>query len=133
MIYSPSTSLVKEEDMIYIDRGDPTGYDFTLPNFTIDTNWHDLDLSAIVPAEGANHLVHIKCNISNNTAGIFFQLRKKGNTEVFNSATQRIQVADIQTNMNVFVMCDNNRIIQYQGVSSVFTSINFVVRGWFES
>lgn len=119
--------------MIYVDRGDPTGYDFTLPNFTTDLNWHDLNLSAIVPAEGANHLVHIKCNISAETAGLLFQLRKKGNTSVYNAATQRVQVVGPTISMNIFVMCNENRIIQYQGANAAFTSINFVVRGWFQS
>jgi len=113
---------------IYVDRGDPSSWDFTVANFTTDGNWHDLDLSSIVP--GGTKLVHMRIRLCTpSLAGINF--RKKGNTNAVNIATMKTQVASVYYYEDFFVPCDANRIIQYLANDVSWTAIDVTVRGWF--
>jgi len=110
----------------YVDRGDPVAADFD--TFTTDLDWHDLDLSSIVPAGAV--LVHLYIQIIDDAAGSYFNVREKGNSNSWNVATIRTQVTDIYMDGNVLVSCDSDRVIQYMGADTTFTAINITVRGW---
>ena len=106
----------------------PTADDFTLPNFITDGQWHDLTLSAIVPA-GAKAVLFLIC-ITDNVAGSVMRLRKKGQTDEYNITLMRTQVINSTIDYCELVECDVNRIIQYNFTNTVWTAIDMVVRGW---
>ena len=112
----------------YVDRGDPSDYDFDKDDLTTDLTWRDLDLSSIVP-EGAQ-LIHIRVRLASfDLAGL--QFRKKGNTNTINTVTTKIQVANIYYYEDFFVACDNNRKIQYLASDVTWTNLDIAIRGWF--
>ena len=112
----------------YIDRGDPLDYDFTKDDFIADAQWHDLDLSSIVP-EGAT-LIHIRVRLSCfDLAGL--QFRKKGNTNIINTAIMKIQVANIFYYEDFLVACDSSRKIQYLSSNVTWNNLDLTIRGWF--
>lgn len=113
----------------YVDREDPSAYDFTKEDLTTDLQWHDLDLSSIIP-EGVN-LIHMKVRLSAFELG-GFQLRKKGNTNDVNAATMKVQVANVYYYEDFFVTCDSNRKIQYLASNITWTNLDIVIRGWFK-
>lgn len=121
--------------MIYVDRGDPAAPDFTKPGFTIDGAWHDLDLSGIVPAAGANMLVHLSLDVMPGTIGKYIRLREKGNSNSYNiGGLAGIYGHRDYLRSDVWVKMDANRVIQYQ-VESVpldWDSMEVTVRGWME-
>ncbi len=118
--------------MNFVDRGDPAAADYTETGskavFNTDGNWHDLDLSSVVPS-GA-YAILIQLAVQHTSASINFSLRKKGNSNSVNIATVRTQVASVSIVQQVVVTCDANRVIQYLGANSAYSSIVLTVVGW---
>jgi hypothetical protein len=116
----------------YVDRGDPSGYDFAVGSFTVDNAWHDLDLSSIVPAEAAGKRVFFLV-LAAKTGGSGSQalaFRTKGQTNPYDQDGISIIDDTIVHRGSFWVECDSNREIQYLVTGSAWSSINFVVRGW---
>lgn len=112
----------------YFDRGDPADADFTLVDFTLDNTWHDLDLSAIVPADA--QAVNLKLNVRSAAAQTRYAFRKKGNVFEWNTLVIWSQVANIRKGVISAVACDSNRIIQYKSIGGVTNVLIVVVSGW---
>ena len=111
-----------------VDRGDPAANDFAVGDLTTDGDWHDLDLSSIVP-EGTV-AVKIMVAIEDDTAGSAFSLRKNGNSNTTNRFRIIVQDAgDIMVGSDI-VFCDENRVIEYLATSTTWTTINIAVTGW---
>jgi hypothetical protein len=115
----------------YVDRGDPSAYDFALADFTFDSTWNDLDLSGIVPS-GA-YAVDISATITSTNAGYTMYFRKNANTNYHNSLNQQLPVAAMSLTMNGIVPYDSvNEKIQYFAANAAgWTKCNFVVKGWY--
>jgi len=117
-------------DMKYVDRGDPAAVDFTQATLTTDAGWHDLNLSSIVPAEGASHLVHLNLALKDDVPGSLFMFRKKGNTNAVNVVSAFVQADGVYKSVDVWVMCDSSRVIEYVGSDTSFSVIEITVLGW---
>jgi hypothetical protein len=113
----------------YVDRGDPSSVDFTLSSFTTDGDWHDLNLSSIVPANAS----FVKAAILINDGGVAnnIRFRKKGNINNRVSPVITIQVASISMTVDFTVPCDSDRVIEYLASSTTWTNIKLTVQGWF--
>lgn len=111
-----------------IDRGDPSAFDWTHATLTTDGNWHDLDCSSIVP-EGARFIV-FRVTVEDNIVGAYLQLRKNGNTDVYNAIPVRVPYFDGYGDDQRIVACDVDRVVEYQASNLTFTSIGLVVVGW---
>lgn len=130
--YSPSLAIQVEEaiDMKYVDRGDPANVDFEETDLTLDGLPHNLDLAAIVPPEGANHLVHVVIIGESSAAGIpILELRKPGNTHWRNEDGFGMPVATLMGSGSAWVMMDSNREINYRAPATA-TAIKITVRGY---
>ncbi|MFA5763644.1 MAG: hypothetical protein WC915_02440 [archaeon] len=113
----------------YVDRGDPSNWDFTTTDFIADSAWHDLDLSAIVPA-GAK-AVSIKLYVDKTVANRVVSLRKKGNTNTIAGITINTQSASFGIYGNGIVGCDSDQVVEYYAQSGAWPTFNLVVTGWF--
>lgn len=112
----------------YIDRGDCSEYDFCKEDFITDLNWHDLDLSNIIPK--GTQLIHIRIRMaSSSLAGINF--RKKGNIYGKNTAIIKSQVRNVYYYEEFFVTCDTERKIEYLASNVSWTALDIIIRGWF--
>lgn len=129
--YEALLEEVRRNGNFFYDRGDPAAYDFTLANFTTDNNWHDLDLSAIVPS-GAK-AVAIQILIQDDALNSHIQFRKKGNTNVYNRSYLNTIVINLWHNLDIIVACDDNRVIEYRASNVVFTGINLTIKGWWKN
>jgi len=116
----------------YVDRGDPSEHDFAETGskavLNTDGNWHDLDLSSIVPAGATT--VNLRLDVQDDQNGSWIQLRKKGNSYDINVAVLSSQVANIKNYGDVVVSCNADRVIEYQSVNVAFTVIRITVKGW---
>jgi len=112
----------------YVDRGDYPDWDFTYFNFVKDGQFHDLDLSTIVPA-GAK-AVHMLVWFKSSSVQKNVWFRKKGNVAAFNMAMSYTQIADFNITNDIIVCLDSNRKIQYNMSSSGVSEIRVIVRGW---
>jgi len=113
---------------IYVDRGDPAVYDKVKEDLTIDSGWHSLDLSAIVPA-GA---VLIHCRVRLYCAGSYYMVkwRKNGNSNTGNIVITIAHAIDEDFDREFWVACDSGRVIEYLAQTGSWNNIDFVVRGW---
>ena len=116
----------------YVDRGEPAAADYSETGskavLNTDGNWHDLDLSAIVPAGAV--AIHIRFTINDNAANSQFRVRKKGNSNIFNLDSALLEVANSYVRGSFIVACDSNRVIEYNGTNVAFASILLTVAGW---
>jgi len=113
----------------YHDIGDSAAADFDEGDLTTDATWNDLDLSGIV-GTGVK-LVHLYIVIADDAAASIFAVKQKGNTNNWNAAYVRTQVANVYVDADVFVLTDEDGVIEYYGSNLAFTSIDIVVRGWY--
>jgi hypothetical protein len=114
---------------LFVDRGDPDAWDWTLSSFTTDGNWNDLDCSGIVPA-GAT-AIRFRVNIKDDLAESYFSLRKNGLSNAYNTVTAYNQLANIALITTLQTFCDAGRIIEYATTVRTYTNIDMVVLGWF--
>jgi hypothetical protein len=111
----------------YVDRGDPSAWDFTEGDLTQDGSWYDLDLSSIVPA-GA-YAVHVRVILQDTAINQFISFRKNGNSNAHNATTLLLSVANVNFHADAIIACDSSRVIEYR--DSGVDSVDFLVRGWF--
>jgi hypothetical protein len=110
-----------------VNRGDPAAWDFT--SLTTDGNWHDLDLSRIVPAGAV--AVLLRADVNDDALGSYFQVRQKGNANLYNSAVVRSQAASV-TNDGTGIICfvGPSRVVEYAASNLTFVTLSVLVRGW---
>lgn len=112
----------------YQDRGDPPGWDFFQASFTIDSAWHELDLSSIIPAGPSAALIRFIANppVINMT----IELRERGDVNVAALSVLRTTVGQVWHDTQLIVGLDSTRIIQYRITAGVWSGLFAVVNGW---
>lgn len=116
----------------YIPRTGSSTYDWTFELLTIDGDWHDLDLSSIVPAGASAVELHVKgSNLSGD--GVLY-MRRKGDTRIKGTCRLRCQVADKMIQIPTIIELGVNRIIEYRILGADWKTGQFgsdiTVMGW---
>jgi len=112
----------------FIDRGDPELNDFVWSDLTLDGNWHDLDLSGIIPK--GTVLVLLRVANENDIVGAAFDCRRKGCVYQRNFSAVHCFVSNLYNNQDVLVIPDKNRVIEYLGNEGATSGISLVIGGW---
>ena len=113
----------------FIDRGNAADYDGRSGDFIRDGNWHDWDLSSVVPS-GAK-AVALLIVAQGSTAKRWICFRKKGSSGQ-NFAQIRIQVPNILICNDIIVACDENQKIEY-AIQDTSLDINrVVIKAWWK-
>jgi len=94
---------------------------------TADTAWHELDVSAIVPANAS--MAYVKLQIRSNSTDVYIQLRDTTQTNVFQVVMFRTQVANLYNYGCFWIPMDSNRKVDYM-ISSVMNACSIVILGW---
>lgn len=127
----PSTALMMariEWAPKFFDRGDPAAYDFTTVDFTADSAWHELDLSGIVPAGPKGVCINIHAvNIAISKRAWF---RRHGNVNNKNCSCIAAQVANNIIAFDIVVPVSTDRKIDYLLQEGLWTTFDFIVKGW---
>jgi len=113
----------------FVDRGDPVNADWTAVDINGDNNWHDLDVSSIVP-DGTTAIV-LRCALDTGVVSRLIRFRKKGNVGWPNVAECRVVYPNRIHHYDKVIACDENRFIQYKCNSNTWTVLNLTVAGWF--
>jgi len=112
----------------FVDRGDPTAFDFSGSDFTTDETWRDLSLSTIIPV--GTRAVLLSVQIRNDTLPAELLFRKKGNVNTVAISAISAQVANIYFYQDIWVPVSSERKIQYWATNTAFDGIYVSVRGW---
>ena len=110
-------------------NSDAVAYDKVVGDFVKDSAWHDLDLSAIVPAGAIAVLV--QWGMRNSDAGVIIQLRRNGSANAIETAFASSIVANIYSPYQLRVPCDSNRIIEYYITNTgTWVYLSMIILGW---
>jgi hypothetical protein len=92
--------------------------DFTETSFTQDGNWHDLDLSGILPAGTKMFWARVVLKVASGAASRNFYLRKNGNTGTSDVHAITTQIDNVQIQADVGpVGVDSSYIVEYQATN----------------
>lgn len=134
--FTPALTLTRLNSLLselggrvnYVDRGDPSTYDWDQAALTKDGTWYDLNCAAIVPVNAK--AVHIKILFRATAASKSISFRKKGNTGAISTLMAMSQVANVYNVLDGLVACDSDRTIQYNLDIATWSFILIHVRGW---
>lgn len=118
-----------DEKMDYVDRGNVVAYDFGVNDLIADLQWHDLDISHIVP-EG-ERLVSVTIAIQPTTAGLSLRLRHPNHTGNKNAIRVYASDAGRCAWESGMVLCSTVGKLKYCLNIGSYTSIHITIRGWF--
>lgn len=111
-----------------VDRGDVGGYDVLMAALTLDNEWHNLDLSSILPTNAK--WVRLRAQANSMTAPESLMFRRKGNTNNINVDGVFIAVESTDTNAWPLIKVGNDGIIEYCGTVGTWYSIYITVIQW---
>ena len=113
---------------MYVDRGDPATYDYAKEDLSLDGAWHDLNLSAIVPA-GAKAVLFVG-HVEGNAVDWEIIFRKKGQTNEINHGGMETLRANIERCRLMICAIDTNRVLQYKADNQAWATLDLGIRGW---
>jgi hypothetical protein len=122
------SGLLNDTQHSFIDRGDPAAYDFTKANLTLDGYYHDLDLSAIVPAEA--RAVLLRTRIRSTTVNAYIRLKKKGNVNDYNVSQSIQYLASAYISAELTQPIGTDGLLELWGSSEPWNNVDIVVKGW---
>lgn len=120
--------ISRKGGLSYVARAEQTAYDYDQTSLTKDGAWHDLDLSAIIPASAK--LVLLRVGASYTAGGSYFRIGKQGDTNSFSVVNVATQVANIINEQTALVPVVNQKI-RYWCTAVSFSSLRLLVLGWF--
>ena len=127
-LFAISQRLPERPIPYWTERSGLTGDDFVLADFTTDGEWHELDLSSILPEDAK--LIDVYVHIQDNLVGNFFTLKSYGEVNSYNVIEVHSEVANTENDTEGFLYVGDKRIIQYKATDTVFTNIKLTIRGY---
>jgi len=115
-------------DLEAVNRGSTSSADFAKTDLTIDSGWHDLDLSGQIP-EGAT-FVQLQVEISHPSAGEIFVLKEKDYASGYVVMNMHTQVAGQKMGYRFWIGVNANRIIEYKAATGSWGTIDITVVAW---
>jgi len=112
----------------FVDRSDPAAWNFTLADFTTDGNWHELDLSGIIPANAKAAALSLM--VADDVVNSSVRLRRPGQTYDYNCSEIVTMVADTPIVGDFVTALSDNRKIEYRTSPVTFNGIILTVKGW---
>lgn len=121
--------LIKANGLQIMKKPDQQSYDFILSDFTRDYQYHDLDLSGIIPA--GTKLVLLWGAFKSDTPDCEGNFAQSGHTGEYLKSLYFEPVANIGCTMDCLIPVDSDRKIQYRFSNVTYLYINLSVVAWF--
>lgn len=119
-----------KKGMDFVDVGDPSAVHFNKDDLILDGEYHELDLSGIIPK--AARLVMIMVRLEGSAGYPDFKIRRKGNVNTIADDIIRVITVNTPYFETLTVACGSDGIIEYRGKVATYTTCNLIIRGWFE-
>lgn len=113
----------------FVDRGDPASVDFAVGDLTADGDYHDLDLSSIIPKNAK--LVLLRLVINNAFELQTTRFRKNGNSNAIADFYYMLLTPNSDMGISAVLPCDENGVIEYNIGNVAWASYDVTVAGWF--
>jgi hypothetical protein len=113
----------------FVSRGDIASADFTQATLNLNANWHDLNISSIVPAAAKAVLVrlYIYATEVNKLLGI----RPKGFALGGHYSGLRSQVANTEAESSMVMDLGTGGLLEYYGTDTTLYYAYITILGWF--
>lgn len=112
----------------FVNRGDPPAPDFYETDFTKDSSWHSLDLSAIIPP--STKLVLMCCRVLSGSSVRSIRFRTHGNSNAANISHCENNLANMFWYYDIQVPTNGLQQIDYWSNLTTNPSITLTVKGW---
>lgn len=112
----------------FVDRGDNAVADFAGPFFVPDNDWHDLDLSSIIPATAVGVLFRVE--VRGGVAGQAIKFRKKGNASELNVSLIYTSAAGLNASWPCIEPVGTDGMLEYEMQAAAWPFIDLSVKGW---
>lgn len=113
----------------FVTRAGGSSIDFRESVLTTDNQYHDLDLSSIIPLGAKAALIHCRGETS-DIAGIGY-LKRKGQLGAPAHCVIRPQIADHAVGAIVPVALEAARIVEYKFSNVTWDYISITIKAWF--
>lgn len=108
--------------------GDPAAFDFAVGDFTQDSNWNPLDISAQIPINAK--WVYCRFSGSTNNVSYVFNFRPAGNSnEVFAVRIQQKVIGTIPDRC-FWLPVTSARQIEYSNGGGTWIAVEFSILAW---
>ena len=114
--------------LLYVDRGDRNAYDFQLANITCDNNWHELDISALIPNNAKMVRGYIEVR-SSAASGHVFGVDESGKSNHYTAYWINQIMNDVWVQGGFELSVLSNKSIAYRGKNTI-TYFQLVIQGW---
>jgi len=115
---------------VFVDRGDPSAWDFQVGDLAVDGAWHSLDLGGIITDADATRL-EIGAWFLSSVVNHTLQFRKTNNVNGLNVLIQRTHTAYLFEHLSGPVSLGPDRSLDYWA-STGLPEIYIIVRGWWK-
>lgn len=112
----------------YVDRGDLAADDWATTDFTLDGDWHDLDLSSIIPKNTS--LVLFRLVFRDTEPYPYMSFRTKGNTHDVNIGVVWEHFENKYYDATIFVKPNSDGLVQYKTTATSSNNLFLSVGGW---
>ncbi len=126
-MFASGVKTVVPSSSIYVSSGDVVANSFDKTDFTYDSQWNELDLSAIVPA--GVKLVHIEVVHRHSVPANWMKFKKLGYANDFNLVQFNTRVNGVDDWYDVWIEVDTDRKLGYKAGASP-TKFDVVIKGW---
>lgn len=112
----------------FVDRGNPSTWDWNDEDITFDDDYHILDLSDVVPPNAVAVIMQISCksDISDN----YISMRHPSHTNDLNIACVRTKEANTVTAIQVIVYLGGTPEIEIAASAGNWVYIRCAIMGW---
>lgn len=112
----------------FVERGDPGSADFAIGDFTIDSAWHDLDLSGIVPSNAKAVAVSLRLRSTLTCKTIY--LTKKDYIQGWNVSLHKMNLAGLYEYTDKIVPIGSDGKLTYYLTAGGWNVVWLTVKGW---
>lgn len=132
----PAGGPVWAQGLTFVEQEGCKAWDFDQDDLVVDSSWHRIDLSSLVPDPSAK-LIHIRWRTRDDAVGKMFALKRVPRPNELDTgyaiAEAHVHVVAGQYAYGSWLIaCDDDRHVLYYATTG-FDSIAFLVRGWWRS
>jgi len=113
----------------YVSRGNILVWDYNIGDFTLDTDWHILDISSKITPNTV--LAHVELLVKSHNAGEAAYFRPHDYQGYYLATMLSTQEGEVLSGIDFFLRTDSDGKIDYRFLGYWWNAIYFGIKGYF--